>query len=329
MKRNALTLTVGVILLVIFFLLLFTFQVRQTEMVVVTTFDRPSAEPISEPGLYFKWPFPIQNVYRFDKRVHTFQDNFDQMLTRDGTTILGNVFVGWTIDDPTTFFKSFPQGRAEAAEALQGMVRSTKQAVIGQHPFSDFVSENREELKFAQVEQQILENLRAVAADKYGIAIKFVGIQKLGLPESVTEKVFERMTAERQREVDRIQSEGERDSMQIRSAAERDRAEILAKAKAEATTIKGAADAEATKHFDVFKQNPELAVFLMKIEAMQTALKEGTTLILDGRTPPFDMLVPREGTDITNPPSPESQQTPQTNGRKAGQPALSQNLENN
>ena len=130
MKRNALTLVVGVILLAIFFLLLFTFQVRQTEMVVVTTFDRPSEKPIDEPGLYFKWPFPIQNVYRFDKRVHTFEDAFEQMLTRDGNNILANVFVGWSIDDPIAFFNSFPQGgtdaeeRAEAAEpALKSIVR--------------------------------------------------------------------------------------------------------------------------------------------------------------------------------------------------------------
>ena len=58
----------------------------------------------SEPGLYFKWPFPIQNVYRFDKRVHTFEDAFEQMLTRDGNNILANVFVGWTISDPIAFF---------------------------------------------------------------------------------------------------------------------------------------------------------------------------------------------------------------------------------
>lgn len=335
MKRNALTLVVGVILLAIFFLLLFTFQVRQTEMVVVTTFDRPSEKPIDEPGLYFKWPFPIQNVYRFDKRVHTFEDAFEQMLTRDGNNILANVFVGWSIDDPIAFFNSFPQGgtdaeeRAEAAEpALKSIVRSTKQAVIGQHPFSDFVSSNPEELKFAEVEQEILQNIRAVAADKYGVEIEFVGIKKLGLPESVTQKVFERMTAERQREVDRIQSEGEREAMQIRSAAERDRAEILAKARAEATIIKGAADAEATKHFDVFKENPELAVFLLKLNAVQAALAEGATMIVDGRTPPFDMLVPEQGTDLQAP-APAATQPPveQGNGRTANQPSLSQNSE--
>ena len=42
MKRNSLTVLVGALLLIIFVLLLFTFQVRQTEIALVTTFDKPS-----------------------------------------------------------------------------------------------------------------------------------------------------------------------------------------------------------------------------------------------------------------------------------------------
>ncbi|MBI5773876.1 MAG: hypothetical protein HZA89_09065, partial [Verrucomicrobia bacterium] len=42
MKRNTLTLTIGGLLLVLFGLLLFMFQVRQTEVALVTTFGKPS-----------------------------------------------------------------------------------------------------------------------------------------------------------------------------------------------------------------------------------------------------------------------------------------------
>ena len=152
MKRNALTLVVGVILLLIFFLLLFTFQVRQTEIVVVTTFAKPSAKPIDKPGLYFKWPLPIQKVYRFDKRIHNFEDAYEQMLTADGHNLLASVYVGWTIEQPREFFNSFPAGTPAAAEPqLKSLVRSVKQAVIGQHPFTDFVSSNPQQVKFTQI----------------------------------------------------------------------------------------------------------------------------------------------------------------------------------
>ena len=42
MKRNPLILTIGVLLIAMVFLLLFVFQVRQSEVVVVTTFGKPT-----------------------------------------------------------------------------------------------------------------------------------------------------------------------------------------------------------------------------------------------------------------------------------------------
>jgi membrane protease subunit HflC len=292
MKRNALTLVVGVILLVIFFLLLFTFQVRQTEVVVLTTFAKPSAEPIERPGLYFKWPLPIQKVYRFDKRIHNFEDEFDQMLTADGHNLLASVYVGWRIERPREFFNSFPAGTPSAAEPqLKGLVRQTKQAVVGEHAFSDFISSDPKQVKFAEIEAEILQNIKDSALAKYGVNVQFVGIKKLGIPENVTAKVFDRMTAERQRIIDQLRAQGERESISIRSAADTARAEILSKAESEATAIKGAADAKATEHFATFQQNQELAIFLAEMRALEATLSKGSTIIADTTMTPFNQLL--------------------------------------
>jgi modulator of FtsH protease HflC len=300
MKRNALTLVVGVILLVIFFLLLFTFQVRQTEVVVLTTFAKPSAQPIEEPGLYFKWPLPIQKVYRFDKRVHNFEDEFDQMLTADGHNLLATVYVGWRIERPREFFNRFPAGTPAAAEPqLKGLVRQTKQAVIGKHAFSDFISSDPKQVKFAQIEEEILKNIKDAALANYGVNVQFVGIKRVGIPENVTQKVFDRMTAERQRIIDQLRAQGERESISIRSAADTARAEILAKAESEATAIKGAADAEATKHFATFQENQELAIFLAQMRALESTLGKGSTIIADTTMSPFNLLLNAN----TNPPA--------------------------
>jgi membrane protease subunit HflC len=293
MKRNALTLVVGIILLLIFFLLLFTFQVRQTEVVLVTTFAKPSAEPITQPGLYFKWPLPIQRVYRFDKRIHSLEDEFDQMLTADGNNILANVYVGWTIEKPLEFFQAFPAGTAAAAEPqLKGAVRLAKQAIIGKHSFSDFVSSDPKQVKFTQIEKEMLDNIRQAALDRYGVSVKFVGIKRLGLPESVTQKVFDRMTQERQREIDRLRAEGDKEATGIRSAADLESSRILAKANGEATRIKGDADAKAAESFEVLKRNPDLAIFLLGMQALERSMNKNTTLTLDPRTPPFNLLLP-------------------------------------
>jgi len=87
MKRNPLTIIVGCVLIVIFALLLFVFQVRQTEVAVVTTFGKATRD-ITEPGPYGKWPWPIQKVHKFDRRTHVFESNFEQVLTPDGYNLL-------------------------------------------------------------------------------------------------------------------------------------------------------------------------------------------------------------------------------------------------
>jgi regulator of protease activity HflC (stomatin/prohibitin superfamily) len=49
MKRNLLTIITAAVLVVIFVLLLFVFQVRQSEIAVVTTFGKPTG--IAEPAV--------------------------------------------------------------------------------------------------------------------------------------------------------------------------------------------------------------------------------------------------------------------------------------
>jgi membrane protease subunit HflC len=86
MKRNLLTLIVGVVLIVIFALWLLMFQVRQSEVAVVTTFGNPT-RPLTQPGPYFKWPPPIQRVYKFDQRTQNFEDKFTETLTADNNLL--------------------------------------------------------------------------------------------------------------------------------------------------------------------------------------------------------------------------------------------------
>ena len=195
MKRNPITIVTGVLLLLIFVTLLFTFQVRQTEVAVVTTFDNPTRY-IDTPGLKFKMPRPIQKVYKFDKRIQNFEDQFQETLTFDNYPLLVMIYVGWTISDPRAFFHVFPAGTAASAEgALEGLIRSAETAVVGKHPFSHFISTDQKQLKFVEIENEMLAAIRETAQAKYGVEVKFLGIKKLGLPEHVTQKVFDRMTA--------------------------------------------------------------------------------------------------------------------------------------
>lgn len=291
MKRNVLTVLIGALLILIFALLLFTFQVRQTEIAVVTTFGRPTRQ-ILEPNLYLKWPWPIQKVYKFDRRIQHFEDKFTEDLTADNNPLLTMVYVGWRITDPQTFFPKFAGGSVPAAERmLENILRSAKSAVVGRHPLGDFVNADPAALKFDQIEAEILAQVRGqLQTNDCGLSVEFLGIKKLGLPESVTQTVFERMTSERKVLADQLESEGQAEAARIRSAAERTAAELLSAAEAEARRIRGEGEALAAQTLSVFQQNPELANFLLRLETLEAALKERTTLIFDQRTPPFDLF---------------------------------------
>ena len=293
MKRNPLTLIIGLVLILVFGFLLFTFQVRTTEVAVVTTFGKPT-RPITEPNLYFKWPWPIQKVWTFDRRMQNFEDRLTEGLTRDSFNLLTSVYVGWKVADPTAFFPRFA-GSADpiaAAEALLDQwLGNAKTAVVGRHPWADFVSTTDNGAAFLAVENEILETIQSqIRTNNLGLQVEFLGLKRLQLPESVSQSVFDRMTSERKVLADGFQYEGEAEAQRIRSEAERKAAELLANAEAQATQIKGKGEAEAAKSLAVFQQNPALASFIFRLNALESSLKERSVLIFDQNTPPFDLF---------------------------------------
>jgi len=291
MKRNLITLITGAVLIVIFALLLFTFQVRESEVAVVTTFGRITGSP-REPGLHLRWPWPVQQIYRFDERTQNFEDKFSENLTADNINLLTSVYVGWKISNPADFLNSFRDGSVAAAQGqLESMLTSAKSAVVGRHPLADFVSADPQQLKFDQIQAEIEQTVQdELQTNRYGLKIEFLGIKKVGLPESVTEAVFTRMRSERNILISRAQNEGQAEAIRIKANADRQANEALAEARAQATRIEGEGVAEAAKTLPTFQENPDLAVFLLRINALQQSLNQRSILIFDQRTPPFDLF---------------------------------------
>ena len=293
MKRNPLILAIGLLLILIVCLLLFVFQVRKSEVVVVTLFGNP-VQNVTEPGPHLRLPWPIENVHRFDQRVQNFEDKLTEGLTSDSFNLLSSVYVGWRITDAKAFFPKFAGGTdpiSEAERMLNGRLSNAKAAIISKHPLSDFLTPGREGSQFAKIEREILDAVQAqVPTNTYGLQIEFLGFKKFSLPESVTSAVFERMTKERQVLASKSQYEGEAEAQKIRSEADRKAAEMLFAAAGQATEIRGRAEAEAAKSLAVFQKEPELAKFIFGLKALESSLKDRSTLIFDQHTPPFDLL---------------------------------------
>ena len=293
MKRNPLTLIIGLLLILIFGFLLFSFRSAPPKW----PWSRPSASPtrpITEPNLYFKWPWPIQKVWTFDQRVQNFEDRLTEGLTSDSFNLLTSVYVGWKMSDPAAFFPRFAGSAnpiAAAETLLDQWLGNAKTAVVGKHPLADFVSTSDNGAAFLAIEKDILEGIRSqIRTNNLGLQVEFLGIKRLQLPENVSQSVFDRMTSERKVLADRFQYEGEAEAQRIRSDAERKAAEMLANAESQATRIKGLGEAEAAKSLAVFQQNPELASFVFRLNALESSLKERSVLIFDQQTPPFDLF---------------------------------------
>jgi membrane protease subunit HflC len=295
MNRNTLTVVIGAVLVVIFALLLFVFQVRQSETAVVATFGRPTGMSYTNAGAYFKWPWPIQKVYKYDQRVQNFDDKFSQTLTADSSMLLTSVYVGWKISDARRFLQVFPGDPSvslpNAQGKLEGMLRTAKSAAVGKHSLSDFVNADPKALKFDAIENEIEQSVQSeLRTNNYGIELEFLGFKKIGLPESVTQTVFDRMKSERQVLISLAENTGKSEAQKIQSAADADAAKTIANARATATRIEGEGQAEAAKTLPIFERNPDLAVFLLRIDAIKQSLNQRSTLFFDERIPPFDLF---------------------------------------
>ena len=175
MKQNKITLVTSGVLLVIFLGMLFTFQVRQTEVAVVTTFGRYS-HSVTNAGFQWRLPWPVQKVYWFDNRLQTFESKIDQPITQDQISLLISVYVGWHITDPKLFLESFNGDITKAEQTLEPIARNAKNGVIGLHRFGDLISTNQADLKFDQIEKEMFDAVQAQTKSNYGLAIESLPI---------------------------------------------------------------------------------------------------------------------------------------------------------
>jgi membrane protease subunit HflC len=244
-----------------------------------------------EPGVHFKWPFPIQQVFKFDSRMRVFAPEVEETPTAGGEPIIVNTHVVWRIAEPLEFFNAVKTVKRAEDELLRSRIRNTQNNVIGRHNFSEFVNSDPNKMQFEDIESEMLADLRQAVADaEYGIEIKALGIKQLKVSEEVSKEVFERMKAERNRRAQDIISAGTVDANKIRTDADLKSRELLAAAEARAKIVRGKGDAEAAKHYEKLEEDPELAMFLRNLEALGKILAERATFIVPTTKAPFTLL---------------------------------------
>ena len=278
--KNSFVILVGVLLVALLLSHMFLYQVRYDQVAVRTTFDKADESSIQEaPGLKWRWPWPINKVALYSKRLQILEDKIEELQTADGKSVIVRTYLTWRIADPLSFYVTL-KDPDEANRQLSSRLREIR-GLISRYQFDELVNVDREKLKLATIEQKATEALSAgLEQAGYGIRVESVGIHKIILPESTTQKVFETMIAARERLAENALQEGQAQASAIRSEATSARDRILAFAERRAQAIRSQGDREAAVHYESFAKNEEFAIFLRKIEALGKMLDHNTTFVL-------------------------------------------------
>ncbi len=282
---------------------MFTFTVPFNETALVTTFGRAERHALKNPdgrsgGLFFRFPWPVQKVHRFDRRLRILSDRLEQQETSDRQVVVVQAYVTWRIVDGLDFYRSL-RTPEEGERLLRDRMR-TACSVLGDFRLDQLISPEKSDLNLA--ETAILNRMRDDLTDQnWGIELKSMGINRILFPERITEAVFQRMRQTRQRMAQRARSEGEAIAKGIMAKAAGDSERIMAYARRRAQEIRSEGDGAAAEYARVFGEHQDFALYLRQLETLQNTLKHNTTFILDSGMSPYglldEVLSPRKGAD--------------------------------
>ncbi len=196
------------------------------------------------PGLHFKVPF-INNVRKFDGRIQTLDVDPERFLTSEKKNVIVDSFVKWRIKDVGRYYTAVRGDVAQANLRLDQIIKDGLRGEFGKRTLKDTVSGDR---------AQIMNILTATAnplANEIGIEIIDVRIKRVDLPPDVSNSVFRRMQAERERVARDFRSRGAEAAERIRADADRQRTVIVAEAYRDSEQTRGEGDARAA---DIYAQ---------------------------------------------------------------------------
>lgn len=284
------TMILGLIVACVFLTAIFTYQVKSTELAVVTTFGKITG--VQDAGLHFCWPYPVQIIYKFDKRLRCFDGNvgkLEETFTKDGKNIIIGIYVIYNISDAAKFFKTVVSIN-DAEDRLNSLMRTMKDGVIGTYNFDQLINTDPKKICLHEIEGKIKDGIAEMADKQYGIKVGSVGINSIGVPEKISEKIFDRMIAERKVVASEYRSEGKKLADTIRYKADNEKRQRLTDAEAQSKNIRAEGDAEAASYYAAFRKNPQLAAFLRKLDSLRKIMGSKTTLVIDTDCAPFDIL---------------------------------------
>lgn len=185
------------------------YTVDQSEQAAVLTFGEVT-EKVTEPGLHFKLPWPIQQVKVLSKETFSLNFGYDmqngkavtkmdeaKMLTGDENITLVTLVVQWRIGD----VEKYLYNTANPEEVLLNATSAALRGVIGSSTIDDALTDGK-----IDIEARIEDLIRKLIMDKYdaGITIMDVKLQNVDLPTEEVRKAFTAVTDAREQKETKI-----------------------------------------------------------------------------------------------------------------------------
>jgi len=252
-------------------------------------------------GWYFKIPL-VDKTRTLDQRIRYVdvtptETTLQGGAEKDQQVVIPRVFATWRIVDPVAVVKKFRGQETLLRLAIRTAIEAEVATVLGEHPLGHLVNTDPTQLKFDEIEAQMLENVRDELTDNdIGVAVYTLGITWIQIPHGTTPEVFKRMESERKIVSARYRSEGDAESSKIIAEAMEEAGRITSEAEGKAIETRGEAVRMQEKAYAAFALNPELHAFLREMQAFKKitqnarSAKSPLSFVLTTGTPPFSIL---------------------------------------
>ncbi|MBR6568835.1 MAG: protease modulator HflC [Clostridia bacterium] len=237
-------------------------------------------------GLHFKMPF-IDTVESYSSRMYTYVSDSEVVNTAEKKQYYIKTYAQWSIEDPALF--SLKLGSMTSAEnQLDNLIHPVIVQAINRLTAENFVS-NKEALNAAPALG--LETINRDMAPR-GIRIKDIQVHRTILPAANIESTYARMKADRTKVAQQLRSEGEESYLKAVASADLEARVIEAEAVSEAGVIRGEGDAAALEIYaNAYSVDPEFYAYWRSLQALEAAINENSTLILDRNHPLWKDLI--------------------------------------
>ena len=248
--------------------------IKETERAVMLKFGEVVRSDIP-PGLHVKIPF-VNSIRKFEGRILTVDSQPERFFTKEQKALIVDSYAKFRVIDTAKYYTATNGEEARAIGLLAQRINNALRNEVAKLTVNEVVSGERDQLMI-----DLMEELGNVTETELGVELVDVRVKQIDLPPDVSESVYQRMNAEREKEAREHRSEGREIAEGIEASADRQVTVIRAEAYRDAEQIRGDGDAKATRTYaDAFNQDPEFYSFTRSLRAYQDAFQGGGDILL-------------------------------------------------